>query len=68
MRHKIREADIKRKKRTKAISDFLRRGMPDWALPSSPEVSIKQLIGHKIQAKTPKARPPPPTFDRDGDP
>ena len=62
MSHKIREADIRRKKRTKAISDFLRRVIPNRAppnfnreLPSSsshkPELSETQL---KVEAKTPR--------------
>ena len=34
MRHKIREADIRRKTRTKAMSDFLRRVMQDRAPPN----------------------------------
>jgi len=40
MRHKIHEADIRRKTRTKAISDFLRRVMPDRDLPSYPEPDL----------------------------
>jgi len=61
MRHKIREADIRRKTRTKAISDFLRHVMPDIELPVSstepePDLSRKQLIVPKVEAKT----PPPP--------
>jgi len=63
MRHKILEADIRRKTQTKAISDFLRRVMPDRALPSSTELSEKQLIVPKVEAKTPKKRPPPPSYD-----
>ena len=57
MRHKIREADIRRKTRTKAISDFLRRLMPERALPSpSPETELsrKELIVPKVEAKTPR--------------
>jgi len=42
LRHKIREADIRQKTRTEAISDFLRRVMPDMELPSTePELSKK---------------------------
>jgi len=60
-RHKIREADNKRKTRTKAISDFLRRVIPDRALPSTETVlSEKQLIVPKIESKTPKTRPHSP--------
>ena len=55
MRHKIREADIRRKTRTKAISDFLSRVMPDRTLPyPEPELSEKQL---KVEAKTPPPLP-----------
>jgi len=63
MHDKIRVADIRRKTRTKAISDFLRRVLPDTAtsncngnLPSSPEPELgKQLIVPKFEAaaKTP---------------
>jgi len=51
MRHKIREADTRRQTRTNAISDFLRRVMPESKLPSSHE---PQLNEKKF-------------FDRDGD-
>ena len=56
MRHKTREAVIRRKNRTKAISDFLRQVMPDRALPSpSPrDLSCERL---NVVAKT----PPPPS-------
>ena len=45
MRNKIREADIRRKTRTKAMSDFLRRVMPDTTTgsclpPPSPQSQI----------------------------
>jgi len=58
MRHKIREADIRRKTRTKAISDFLRRVMPDRELPSPTEPELpKQLIVAKVEEKTPPHSP-----------
>jgi len=59
MLHKIREADIRRKTQTKAISDFLRGVMPDTAnsnrepSPSSEPEIAKQLIVPKVEAKTP---------------
>jgi len=61
MRHKISEADMRRKTRMKAISDFIRRMMPDREIPASftepePHLAI-QLIVPKVEAKTP---PPPP--------
>ena len=68
MRHKIREADIRRKTRTKAISDFLRRVMPDRAPPNfnrelpspspGPDLSGKQF---KVEAKTPRTPSPIPS-------
>jgi len=60
MRHKIREADIRRKTWTNAISDFLRRVMPDGELPASstePEPP-KHLIVPKVVAKMPPHTPP----------
>ena len=65
MRHKFRKADFRRKTRTKAISDFLRRVMPDRAVPSStdpgPELSKQELIVSKLEAK---GSGPPPSFLR----
>ena len=60
MRHMIREADIRRKTRTKATTDFLRREMPYRELPSStePEPELpKQLIIHKGEAKKQRSSP-----------
>ena len=69
MRHKIRKADIRRKRRRKVISDFLRRVMPYRKMTSStepePELGRKELIIPNIEEKTP---PPPPSIERDGDP
>ena len=64
MRHKIREANVRRKTRTKAISDFLRRVMPDmtWTYnrATSPEPgAAKYFIVPKVEAKTPKTRRSP---------
>jgi len=62
MRHKIHEVDIRRKTRAKAISHFLRRVMPDRALPSpSPEPELK--------SRRKRRGPLLPSFDiyRDGD-
>jgi len=65
MRHKIREADIRRKTQTKTISDFLKRVMPDTKSPSnratsfpSPEPELaKHLIFPNVGArKRPKTR------------
>ena len=42
MLHKFREADIRRKTRTKSISDFLRRIMPDRVLTSSSEAELSE--------------------------
>jgi len=68
MRHNIREFDIRRKTQTKAISDFLRRVMPDTTStsnrvpsPSAKPEPAKQLIVPKTEtAKTPKTRRGPP--------
>jgi len=61
IRHKIREAAIRRKTRTKAIPDFLRRVMRDTTnreLPSAPEPELsKQLIVPKVAAKMPRRSP-----------
>jgi len=63
MLYKISESDIRRKTRTKAISDFLRRVMPDRELPASSteREPPKQLIVPKVEVKT--QAPPPPSFD-----
>ena len=59
MRRNIREADIRRKTRTKVISDFIRRVMPDTAkreLPSSQRArDTKKLIVPKVEAKIPSS-------------
>ena len=62
MRHKIRAADIRRKTRTKASSDFLRRVMFDRELPASSTKSDlpKQLIVPEVEAKTPPHSSPLP--------
>jgi len=65
MRLMIREDDIRRATRTKPTSGFLRRVMPDTAKreqPSSPEpeLSKKQFIVCKVEAKTPRRGPPLP--------
>ena len=69
MCHKIRE-DIRRKTRTKTISDFLRRAMFDRELPdrellassTEPEPELaKELIVTKVEAKL--LPPPPPSLD-----
>jgi len=64
MCHKIGEADIRRKTRTKATADFLRLVMSDRALDSSssspePELSEKLL---KVEARR---RLLHPSFGRD---
>ena len=62
MRHKFREADIRRKTRTKAISDFLRRVMTDRKLPSSTEIELseKLLIVPKVGSKKQRREFPSP--------
>jgi len=40
MRHKIRKAEMRRKTRTKSISDFLRRVMPEGRCPPPPILSL----------------------------
>ena len=59
IRHKFREADIRRKTRTNAIYNFPRRVMPDRELPTPTEPELpKQLIVPKVEVKTPS----PPSF------
>ena len=74
IRLKIRLADIRRKTRAKAISDFVRRVMPDRAtsnraLPSPDSELAKQVIVPKVEARTPlkKTRPlsPLPSTSRE---
>jgi len=54
IRHKNREYDITLKIRTKAISDFLRRVIPDMEqpAPSTQAEPPKQLIVPKVETKT----------------
>jgi len=60
MCYKMREADIRRKTRTKATSNFLRRVMPDRELSTPNEPGVpKELIVPKVEVKTPA-----PTFLR----
>ena len=57
MRHKIREADIRRKTRTNATYDFLRRVMTDRALRSSTESEPELTNDLIVPVKTPPSSP-----------
>jgi hypothetical protein len=62
MRHKIREADIRGKSRTKAISEFLRRMMPT-SEPAAQHQQQQQLAVPRDDVET----PPPPSAEINDD-
>jgi hypothetical protein len=84
MRYRLRETGIRDMSRTKAVSGFLRRIMPE-ALPPPPETSgqttpapplsspqPQTLVNPKVEVDTPRRRKrrsdSPPTTDEDGRP
>jgi hypothetical protein len=60
LRHKLREADIRGKSRTKAISEFLRQVMPTPTEPPAQQQQ-QQLAVPRVEVETSPPPTPPPT-------